>query len=97
MYSIIVLKHFSYFRSNLTTYIKQSKIIFLLYYVNYFKELQPIALNKTTVSGVVLKKITMNRPISVKLYGLVYNVHIKPQTVKVSSLDTGYMNEMDIS
>lgn len=57
-------------------------------------------LNKTTVSGVVLKKITSNRPISVKerkLYGLVYHVHIKTQTVKVSSLDTGYMNEMDIS
>lgn len=42
----------------------------------------------------------MNRPITFKerkLYGLAYHVHIKPQTVKVSSLDTGYMNEMDIS
>lgn len=62
--------------------------------------MQPIALNKMTVSGVVLKKISINRPITVKkrkLYGLVYHVHIKPQTVKVSSLDTGYMKEMDIS
>lgn len=72
----------------------------MLYYVNYFKEIQPTALNKTTVPGVVLKKITINRPITVKerkIYGLVYHVHIKPQTIKESSLDTGYMNEMDIS
>lgn len=57
------------------TFGNQSKIVFLLYFVIFFKEIQQMALRKMMAFGVVLVKFTTNRWMADnegKTYGLKY-------------------------